>query len=108
MILRHQNNHNTENRRRFAALFMALVVLLFLLLSTYFIAHMACHECSGDDCPICAFIQMSEDNLRQLGSGAPAATAAVSLVLLIMVLQIHFEYSIIISTPVSRKTRLNH
>ncbi len=108
MSIRQHADQNISRRKRITAVFMLLVVLAFLLLSTFFIAHEADHECSGEDCPVCALIQISENNLRQLGSGSPAAAAAVSLVLIILVMQINTDTGIIISTPVSRKTRLNN
>ena len=100
--------HKTSDSGKITAIFLILVVLLFLFVSTYFIAYEADHECTGEDCPVCALIQMSENSLRQLGSGAPAATAASSLFVLILVMQICTSDSITLSTPVSRKTRLNN
>ena len=100
--------HKSSESMKAAAIVMIAAVLLFLLVSTFFIAYEADHECTGEDCPVCALIQIVENNLRQLGSGAPVAAAVSSLILLSLVLQIRPEYSITISTPVSRKTRLNN
>ncbi len=87
---------------------MVLLLLLFVLLSVFFIAHEADHECTGEDCPVCALIQISENNLRQLGSGAPAAAAVISCIVFVMMLQSLTDTGIVISTPVSRKIRLNN
>ena len=108
MSYRQHDNRKPECRMRIIAVFMVFALLLFLLLSSYFIAYEADHDCSGENCPVCALLQISENNLRQLGGGAPVTASAFSLILLIMVMQIMIDSGIIISTPVSRKTRLNN
>lgn len=100
--------HRSSDSGKITAIFLILVVLLFLLVSTYFIAYEADHECTGEDCPVCALLQISENSLRQLGSGVPAAAAASSLFVLILVMQIFTDESVALPTPVSRKTRLNN
>ena len=100
--------HKSADSGKITAIFLILAVLLFLFVSTYFIAYEADHECTGDDCPVCALIQMSENILRQLGSGVPAAAAASSLFILILMMQICTSESIILPTPVSKKIRLNN
>ena len=93
---------------RVAAIFLIFAVILFMLISTYFIAYEADHECTGDDCPVCALLHMSENNLRQLGSGAPAAAAVSSLLFFAFAMHVLSGDGIVLSTPVSRKTRLNN
>ena len=90
------------------AVFVILVVLIFLLFSAYFVAYEADHECSGEDCPVCALLHISEDSLRQLGCGVSSLPAAGMLIFLIMVMRLCTDSCNIISTPVSRKTRLNN
>lgn len=108
MDIRKRAKQIMDDRTRITAVLMLFVVLLFLLASAWFIAHEADHDCTGEDCPVCALIRISENNLRQLGSGAPAAAAAVSFILIIMMIQPGTDGGITISTPVSRKTRLNN
>lgn len=98
--------HN--NKLRFAAAVMALAVLFFVFLSVFFIAHEADHDCTGDDCPVCALIQMCENNIRQLGNGTSAAAAEAALVFLTFILPVLMTGALAGSTPVSRKTRLNY
>ncbi len=100
--------HKSADSWKITAIFLILVILLFLFISTYFIAYEADHECTGEDCPVCALIQMSENSLRQLGSGAPSAAAVSSLFILILVMQICTSDSITLPTPVSEKIRLNN
>lgn len=103
-----RREYKSSDSGRITAIFLILAVILFLLVSTYFIAYEADHECTGEDCPICVLLQISENSLRQLGSGAPAAAAASSLFVLMLVMQIFTCESITLPTPVSRKTRLNN
>jgi len=100
--------HKSADSGKITAIFLIFVVILLLLVSTYFTAYEADHDCTDEDCPVCALIQMSENSLRQLGSGAPAAAAASSLFVLILVMQICTGNSITLPTLVSRKVRLNN
>lgn len=107
-MFKKQHGKKTRGSLRTTAILMIFVVLMFLMLSVFFIAHEADHDCTGEDCPVCALIQMCEDSLRHLVNGAPAAAAAVLCISLILVMQFCMNDGIIISTPVSRKTRLNN
>ncbi len=57
-----------NNLRRFFAGIMAFMILVFVLLSTTFIAAEADHDCEGEDCPVCATIQICARTLDQVGS----------------------------------------
>ncbi len=94
--------------KRFSAGIMAAMMLAVVLLSVSFIASEADHDCCGDDCPICAGIQLCENTLEQIGSGAAGQAAAITPAIFLCI-------SILLSvcicrqeTPVSRKVRLNN
>lgn len=108
MANQHRNTSEKNSKMRLAATLLAASMLLFVLLSVFFIAHEADHDCSGDGCPVCALIQMCEDNIRQLGNGAVATAVAEVLVFLSLAMSVLTVLAIKESTPVSRKTRLNY
>ena len=89
-----------------AALFLAAVLLLTLVFSAFLLAVEADHECSGEDCSVCALLQLCETLLRRL-EGSVAALAAVSLLFCVLSLCVPVS-SPAPSTPVSRKVRLNN
>ena len=101
------NTSEKKNRLRIAATLMAAAVLFFVMFSAFLIVHEADHDCSGDDCPVCMLIQLCEDNIRQLGSGAPVSAAGV-LVFLTLTMPVFTAFSVRIPTLVSRKIRLNN
>lgn len=101
-----QTNHS--GRERIAAAVTALAIVLFMFLSVLFIAHEADHDCSGEGCPICELIQMVENNIRQIGSGAALTVAVSSLAYLAAAVLTHGGLVVANTSPVLRKTRLNN
>ncbi|MBQ9545559.1 MAG: AraC family transcriptional regulator [Clostridia bacterium] len=64
--------------RRVGAAILAAFLLICVTASLIFIAGEADHDCSGDDCPVCAFIAICRNTLRSLFEAAAvfAVTAA--------------------------------
>ena len=103
--------HSTQiidNIKRITAILMMIFVLMFLLLSIHIIAHEEYHECTGDDCPVCALIQISSNGLRELCGGTPAIATISVIIIFSLMVQIISNETCAISTPVTRKTRLNN
>ncbi|AUS97040.1 hypothetical protein CDQ84_12650 [Clostridium thermosuccinogenes] len=50
-----------------AALILCICVAAALFFSTWFILSHADHDCTGDQCPVCAEIQTAENLLKQVG-----------------------------------------
>ena len=87
---------------------MAVMMLLVVLFSSFFIAAHADHECDGRDCPVCACIQQCEKNLRGFGD---CMTAGMSVIIpcLVFLLSVSLPVSSLTGdTPVSQKVRLNN
>ena len=98
-------NSNTAKANKIAASIMLLVIMLF---SSFYIAVEADHDCTGEDCPICACIQQCENNLRGIGDGSAAQSSAVIPVLLILFISALFVAEFSQETLVSRKVRQNN
>ena len=45
---------------------LAVLVFVCTLSSVFFTAHERFHACSGEDCPVCLVMQLSEQNLKLL------------------------------------------
>ena len=87
---------------------IAVMMLLVVLFSTFFIASHADHDCTGKDCPICAFIQQCENNIRVTGSGITAVFAVIMPAFIALLLISFGVSSFQPNTPVSAKVRLNN
>lgn len=96
---------------RFMKILAPCIVILMLsvmVFSVMFIVSETDHDCTGEDCPVCALIQQCEQTVRSIGGGASAA--AVSLLFsafIIAAFPIPF-ITILCYTPVSLKIRLNN
>lgn len=87
---------------------IAILMLSIVLLSAFFIAHEADHDCCGEDCQICSFLIVCENTLRHAGGGI-AATAFIIFSFIILFVSKNPAIKFIRQeTPVSIKVRLNN
>ncbi len=77
------------------------------LLSIFFVSTHAVHDCTGEDCAVCAQIHQAQSLLKQLGSYAIKITPLSIALLLLFSTPLLFGHSVF-STPVSQKIRLNN
>ena len=101
-------NSNTAKANRIAAGIMSIMLLVIVLFSSFYIAAEADHDCTGEDCPICACIQQCDNTLRRIGNGSAAQSSAVVPVLFILFVSALFVAEFSQETLVSRKVRLNN
>ena len=82
-------------------------MLSFLMLSSAFIAHEADHDCCGEDCPVCAFIEQCENVVR--GESLVSSGLSVIIPVLFVIFSVCLLADAFVkATPVSRKIRLNN
>ena len=96
---------NHGHFRKTVLLFLSLFLLASLSLSSSFL-HIE-HECTGDDCPVCAVILSVKSNLQNLHV-APDVFVQVQQKFgetFLLILPLIFMVSL---TPVSTKIRLNN
>lgn len=95
-----------KKQKTFAFL-ICTVFLLAAFFSLLFIVGEADHDCTGEDCPVCACIHQTEQTLRQLGAGA-AVTAVSAPVIARFVSTLVCVFPIVpCATLVRQKIRLN-
>ena len=87
---------------------MGIMLLVVVLFSTFYIAHEAAHECTGDDCPICVCIAQCENILRQVGGGMVSRIAIALPAIFLFPLVCLYLFFTTQETLVSRKVRLNN
>lgn len=97
------NNRN----KKIISVTICVMVLFALLMSYFFVARELHHDCCGEDCPICATIDICINTINQLGN----AVGTVVLALLVSALTYNFYKVYVLyvvpHTLVSRKVRLN-
>lgn len=94
--------------QRLAAWIACAAFLLVTLCSLLFLVKAANHDCTGEDCPICAQISEAENTLKKLGSGNPSgSTAVVVFILCVIVAPVGGICAVPCATPVMQKVRMN-
>ena len=94
--------------KRIATGIIIFMMLVFVLLSGFFIAAEAGHDCCGEDCPICACVQICENTLRQIVGGAAGQTALILPVILYCISCVIFVCVFVQETPVTKKVRMDN
>ena len=94
--------------KRIVTCIIASLMFFCVLISAFFIAAEACHDCSGEDCPICEFVQQCENTLHQTGDGTAPIIALIMPVICMLLTAILFVPGISRETLVSRKVRLDN
>lgn len=96
--------------KKLTALLVCICITAAFLLSAWFIASHADHDCPGQDCPTCAQIQYCANIFQKLGAGLDAFVPSAWLlaaVLLCSLLAVKFPDRAQ-DTPVKLKVRLNN
>jgi hypothetical protein len=99
--------HIMKNKR-LAAGIIAFLMLFIMLFSASFIAIEADHDCTGEECPICACIAQCENTLHQIGDGVAVQAAVIVPVVFMLILAFLLATDFPKETLVSRKVRLNN
>ena len=96
-----------RDMKKHIALLTAGVLLFLVLFAVFFEAFETEHDCSGEDCPVCAFLIQCENMIRTAGSCVPAAVCLYLAVMLAgTAVLLHF-YEVPAVTLVTSKVRLN-
>ncbi len=101
-------NSHPSGAKRFAAGAMGLLMLLVVLFSAFCIAAEADHDCTGEDCLICACIRQCENTLREFCAGTAACLSAVAPVNPVLLAAAFAIAAVSQDTLISRKVRLNN
>ena len=96
-----------RGRKEKVSLLLALLLASSLCLSVFFVSHHVEHEHEGQDCQVCAILQLARANFQNLSSTSPLSVQTQNFSLLI------FSFSAVsvflcLKTLVSEKTRLNN
>lgn len=93
---------------KFLCMAMIIVIIFVSLASLFYIFSETKHECSGENCPVCACIHQAQQALRNLSSGAAVGQLmTVLFISLFAAFAVHF-FVISCDSPVKRRVRLNN
>lgn len=96
----------TKKQKTLAA-FICTAFMLITFFSFFFIVEEAGHDCTGENCPICACIDQAEETLKQLGSGTVGA-AGFQPVFVWFALALACTFRLVPCTSlISQKVKLN-
>ena len=99
-------DNNTKIVKRIYAGILAIMMLAVLMLSSLFIAIEANHHCDHDDCPICESIHQCLNILHGFGNKTTVSSVVIPFVA-VLTLFLTPVCDLRLSTPVSKKVRLN-
>ena len=100
------NVFRTQKQKKLG-LIICISFLFVSIFSLFYIAREEIHDCSGEDCPICACIHQAEQNLKNLGTGVVISS---SLDLFFQTDSIRIPFVLVFvpcTTLVAQKVRLN-
>lgn len=66
------------NKRRIYSSLLLLLILFVLVASFYFILHEADHDCTGEDCPVCALVAVCRNTLKTFFAAIVLAVASLA------------------------------
>ena len=98
---------NAKSKRITAGL-LGFLILAAALFSAVFIAVEADHDCTSENCPVCACIRLCMDFLSRLLPKAFGVAHTVLPAVCVLLAALVFYALVKVETPVSRKVRLNH
>ena len=93
---------------KLAAAMLALLLFVMVFFASCFIAAEAGHDCTGENCPVCACLQLCEQTLEQIGDGILSLCAVLIPVSCCFALAEVTHPVLLEETPVSFKVRLNN
>lgn len=88
----------------------AIICVLFIFVtfaSLFYIVKEADHECTGEDCPICACIHQAQQTLKNLGTGTIIWPGTIFTILFTLCVFMQYVCMIFCTSLVSQKVRLN-
>ena len=98
----------SKNVKRMIAFAVAMAIIFVTLFSFIYGAEHVEHQCTGNDCPICATINQSMNTLKQLGLGVVFIAAAAITIFVATLQRKDYNCFCSVSTLFSHKVRLNN
>ncbi len=95
-----------KKTKTIAAFIMAVVIMAVIVSSALFIAVKSEHNCTGEDCTVCASISVCKDKLKTFSSGTVFENTISLGIFFILINIIIYVITKFFDTPVSLKVKL--
>ncbi|SNU09914.1 hypothetical protein SAMN06297422_1373 [Lachnospiraceae bacterium] len=94
---------------RICSLVVSSLLLLTLFFSMIFISEeMGHHDCSGENCPVCAVLEICINNVEKCGTVVIAAAVAAVIMITFSNVDNNYKEEIVFSSLTGKKVRLNN
>ena len=94
---------------RICSLVVSSLLLLTLFFSMIFISEeMGHHDCSGENCPVCAVLEICINNVEKCGTVVIAAAVAAVIMITFSNADNKYKEEIVFSSLTGKKVRLNN
>ncbi len=98
-----------DSKIKIASGIIAIMMLLYIVFSTFFISLEANHKCADEEnCPICVCMQICQNTLHQISDFTALAVFAFVPVIFLLGVSFVVSLNLIKETPVTNKIRLNN
>ena len=97
-----------KKAQRILAGFTCAAFVIVAFFSLLFIAKEAHHDCTGEDCPVCACIHRAEQTLKQIGTGSSETAGAFAPQFPLVVAFLCLPLFAPVVSLISQKVRMNN
>ena len=97
-----------KKAQRILAGFTCAAFVIVAFFSLLFIAKEANHDCTGEDCPVCACIHQAEQTLKQIGTGSSETAGAFAPQFPLVVAFLCLPLFVPVVSLISQKVRMNN
>lgn len=95
-----------KTKRRLFPVLLVFLVVFILIASYYFILHETRHDCTGEECPVCALIAVCRNTLKSFSSALFLIASYLFVLRFRGFFAPEYEKTQNNDTPVSLKVRL--
>ena len=97
-----------KKAQRIFAGFTCAAFVIVAFFSLFFIVKEAHHDCTGEDCPVCACIHQAEQTLKQIGTGSVGTAWAFVAQFPPVMAFLYLPLFVPVVSLISRKVRMNN
>lgn len=97
----------TGKKKKTIAAITCILFIFVTFASLFYIVKEADHECTGEDCPICACVHQAQQMLKNLGTGTIVWSGAFFTIIYTSFVLFRYVYIVLCTTLISQKVRLN-
>ena len=97
----------SKSKNRIIAFVVMVAMVSVMLFSTLYLGEHVNHDCTGEDCPICAMMVQCSNNLKQIGGVMAVVVCVAPFVCACESLQKYSVNLVSFHSLISQKVRLN-